>query len=128
MSGISQPKASMRTRLANGDYLTLTVWAGKTDPNAEVITVQIRHPEGDQWETTGRMAAYRTSDGTYSQLPERTPAPKPAQKSSAIVSICVFSFSHSISKYNLDLCKDDDVVDSGDNRDSEDFFLNDEGI
>jgi len=77
MSGTSQPKASMRTRLANGDYLTLTVWAGKTDPNAEVITVQIRHLEGDQWETTARMAAYRTSDGTYSQLPERAPATKP---------------------------------------------------
>ena len=78
MSGTSQPKASMRTKLPNGDFLTLTVWAGKTDPNAEVITVQIRHLQGDQWITTGRMAAYRTSDGTYSQLPERTPTPKPA--------------------------------------------------
>ena len=76
MSGTSQPKASMRTKLPNGDFLTLTVWAGKTDPNAEVITVQIRHPEGDQWITTGRMAAYRTSDGTYSQLPERNTSPK----------------------------------------------------
>jgi len=49
MSGTSQPKASMRTKLPNGDFLTLTVWAGKTDPNAEVITVQIRHLQGDQW-------------------------------------------------------------------------------
>jgi hypothetical protein len=34
----------------------------------------------------------------------------------------------SISKYNLDLCKDDDAVDSGDNWDTEDSFPNDEGI
>jgi hypothetical protein len=72
-----QPKASMRTKLPNGDFLTLTVWAGKTDPTAEVITVQIRHPEGDQWTTIGRIAAYRNSDGTYSQLPERPPTQKP---------------------------------------------------
>jgi len=67
----SQPKASMRTRLPNGDFLTLTVWSGKSDPMAEVITVQIRHLSGDRWETIGRLAAYRTADGRYSQLPER---------------------------------------------------------
>jgi len=71
MSVRSQPKASMRTRLPNGDFLTLTVWPGKSDPAAEVITVQIRHLSGDQWETIGRIAAYRTANGTYSQLPER---------------------------------------------------------
>jgi len=67
----SQPKASMRTRLPNGDFLTLTVWPGKTDPTAEVITVQIRRLSGDRWETVSRLAAYRTADGSYSQLPER---------------------------------------------------------
>ena len=67
----SQPKASIRTRLPNGDFLTLSVWPGKSDPTAEVITVQIRHLSGDQWETVGRLAAYRTADGSYSQLPER---------------------------------------------------------
>jgi len=61
----------MRTRLPNGDYLTLAVWQGKSDPTAEVITVQIRRLSGDQWETVGRLAAYRTADGSYSQLPER---------------------------------------------------------
>jgi len=66
-----QPKASMRTRLPNGDFLTLTVWPGKSDPTAEVITVQIRRLSGDRWETVGRLAAYRTVDGRYSQLPER---------------------------------------------------------
>jgi hypothetical protein len=67
----SQPKASFRIGLPNGDFLTLTVWPGKSDPMAEVITVQIRHRSGDLWETTGRLAAYRTADGSYSQLPER---------------------------------------------------------
>ena len=71
MSARSQPKVSMRTRLPDGDYLTLAVWQGKSDPTAEVITVQIRRLSGDQWETVGRLAAYRTSDGNYSQLPER---------------------------------------------------------
>ena len=71
MSVPSQPKASFRNRLDNGDFLTLTVWAGKADPNAEVITVQIRHLNGDIWGTVGRLAAYRTSEGNYSQLPER---------------------------------------------------------
>ena len=67
----SQPKASMRTRLPNGDFLTLSVWPGKSDPTSEVITVQIRHLSGERWETVGRLAAYRTADGSYSQLPER---------------------------------------------------------
>jgi hypothetical protein len=63
----------MRTRLPNGDYLSLAVWQGKSDPAAEVITVQIRRLQGDRWETVGRLAAYRTADGNYSQLPERSP-------------------------------------------------------
>jgi hypothetical protein len=70
MSTPSQPKTSFRTRLQNGDFLTLTVWAGKKDPTAEVITVQIRHLSGEQWETVGRLAAYRTADGNYTQLPD----------------------------------------------------------
>ncbi len=71
MSAPSHPKAGFRNRLDNGDFLSLTVWAGKSDPNAEVITVQIRRLNGDVWETVGRLAAYRTADGNYSQLPER---------------------------------------------------------
>lgn len=69
----SQPKASMRTRMENGDFLNLTVWPGKKDPTAEVITVQIRRLVSDQWQTVGKLAAYRTADGRYSQLPERPP-------------------------------------------------------
>jgi len=59
MSVPSHPKDSFRNRLDNGDFLSLTVWAGKSDPNAEVITVQIRRLNGDIWETVGRLAAYR---------------------------------------------------------------------
>ena len=42
---------------------------------AEVLTIQIRGLTGDNWETVGRLAVYRTSDGDYSQLPERPSQP-----------------------------------------------------
>ncbi len=71
MLGKPQPKARMWTKLSNGDFLTLTVWPGKSDPKAEVITVEIRRPTGEGWKTVGRIAAYRTADGEYSKLPER---------------------------------------------------------
>jgi hypothetical protein len=71
LSSASQPKARFYTRLDERDFLGLTVWPGKTDPSAEVIVVQLRRRDGDKWETIGRLAVYRTSDGTYSKLPER---------------------------------------------------------
>jgi len=67
----AHPKAHFSIRLPNGDYLNLNIWPGKKDPTAEVLTIQIRHLESDNWETVGRLAVYRTSDGDYSQLPER---------------------------------------------------------
>jgi hypothetical protein len=73
----SYPKFKFSNRLPNGDYLTLSVWPGKKDPTAEVLTIQIRRMEGDEWMTAGRLAIYRTQDGTYSQLPDR-----PAQTNS----------------------------------------------
>ena len=71
MSGKPQPKARFSNRMPNGDFLSLTVWAGKSDPAAEVLTVQVRHRSEDRWETVGRLAVYRTAEGLYSQLPER---------------------------------------------------------
>lgn len=65
------PKARFSAILPNGDYLNLAVWQGKKDPSAEVLTVQIRHKEGETWQTIGRLAVYRTSEGVYSKLPER---------------------------------------------------------
>jgi hypothetical protein len=73
------PKARFSTKLASGDFLGITIWPGKTDPSAEVVTVQIRHPTGDGWETTARIALYRTADGKYSLLPER-PATRSSEK------------------------------------------------
>ena len=67
----SYPKARFSNRLPNGDYLTLSVWPGKKDPTAEVLTIQIRRLNKDTWETVGRLAVYRTGKGDYSQLPER---------------------------------------------------------
>jgi len=67
-------KARFSTRLPNGDFLGITVWPGKSDPNAEVLTVQVRHQTGQDWETVGKLAVYRTSDGRFSLLPERTQA------------------------------------------------------
>jgi hypothetical protein len=67
----SQPKARFHMRLSEQDYLNLTVWFGKADPSAEVIVAQIRRNDGENWETVGRLAVYRASDGSYTQLPER---------------------------------------------------------
>jgi hypothetical protein len=71
LNSTSHPKARFYTRLSERDYLGISVWLGKTDPTAEVIVVQLRRRDGDDWETVGRLAVYRTSDGAYSQLPER---------------------------------------------------------
>lgn len=71
MSRRSQPKARFYARINEKDFLGLTVWYGKTDPSAEVIVVQLRRREGDNWETVGRLAVYRSPDGRYSKLPER---------------------------------------------------------
>jgi hypothetical protein len=68
----SQPKARFHMRINEQDYLNLTVWPGKADPSAEVIVAQVRRNEGEKWETVARLAAYRASDGSYTQLPERT--------------------------------------------------------
>lgn len=72
MSG-RQPKARFSTRLPDGNFLSLAVWSGKSDPSAEVLTIQIRSLKDQIWETVGRLAVYRTSDGQYSMLPERSP-------------------------------------------------------
>jgi hypothetical protein len=77
-------KARYSTKMPNGDFLSLTVWPGKTDPSAEVVTVQVRRQSAEGWETVGRLAVYRTSDGRYALLPERQqpatgPRPEPVE-------------------------------------------------
>lgn len=71
MSTTSQPKARFYNRVGENDFLGVTVWRGKTDPDAEVIVAQIRRRSGENWETIGRLAIYRSSDGTFTKLPER---------------------------------------------------------
>ena len=72
MSSRSQPKARFHKRINKQDYLNLTVWAGKADPKAEVIVMQIRRNIEDNWETIDRLAVYRSPEGSYSRLPERS--------------------------------------------------------
>ena len=71
MSSTSVPKARFYTRINENDFLGITVWPGKKEPSAEVIVVQIRRRGGDDWETVGRLAVYRTPNGEYSKLPDR---------------------------------------------------------
>ena len=83
MTEKQMPKARFSTRLPNGDSLGITIWQGKSDPTAEVVSVQIRHQTGDTWETTARIAIYRTSDGKYTLLPER-PVTKSSEKAETV--------------------------------------------
>jgi hypothetical protein len=71
--GMSKPtyKARFSRRTMEGDFLNVTVWPGKSDPTAEVIVTQIRRQKEGQWETIARLALYRTSEGSYNELPER---------------------------------------------------------
>jgi len=66
-----QPIARFYTRINDQDFLGITVWQGKTDPTAEIIVAQVRRRSGDDWETIGRLALYRTREGTYSRLPDK---------------------------------------------------------
>lgn len=79
LSQKSQPKFRSIKKLDSGDYLSLAVWPGKSNPEDEVISVQVRRmmTDGD-WKTVGRLAVYRTKDGAYSQLPESKGAEKQA--------------------------------------------------
>ena len=67
----SYPKARFSTKLSTGEFLNLSVWQGKSDPKSEVIRVEIRKLEKDTWESVARIAVYRSSEGNYSQLPDR---------------------------------------------------------
>ncbi|MCJ7613351.1 hypothetical protein MUO71_01100 [Candidatus Bathyarchaeota archaeon] len=67
----SQPKARFHIRINEQDYLNLTVWPGKADPAAKVIVAQLRRNVGENWETVGRLAVYRSPDGSYSKLPDK---------------------------------------------------------
>ena len=73
MSQRSQPKFRVSKRVDNGDFLTLAVWPGKSNPEDEVISVQLRKYQGE-WKTAARIAIYRSKNGIYSELPESAKA------------------------------------------------------
>ena len=75
MSEKARPKYSFSKKLGGGEFLNVAVWPGKSDPAAEVVSVQLRRYDGD-WKTLGRVALYRTRDGVYSELPEKTSTPQ----------------------------------------------------
>ena len=68
---LPRPKASFRLRLSEEQFLSVSIFPTKKDPTAEVISVQVRRPIGDNWETVGKIALYRSPEGNYSQLPDR---------------------------------------------------------
>ncbi len=74
MSEKARPKFSFSRKFGGGEFLNVAVWPGKSDPENEVVSVQLRKFDGD-WKTLARMALYRTKEGTYSELPEKTSTP-----------------------------------------------------
>jgi len=68
----TRPKFSFSRKLGSGEFLNVAVWPGRSNPEDEVVSIQLRKFDGD-WKTRTRVALYRTKDGTYSELPERTP-------------------------------------------------------
>lgn len=73
MSERAQPKFRVSKRMDNGEFLTLAIWPGKSNPEDEVINVQVRKLEGE-WKTAAKLAVYRTKSGNYSELPETAKA------------------------------------------------------
>ena len=71
MSEKTRPKYSFSKKLGGGEFLNVAVWPGRSNPEDEVLSVQLRRFDGD-WKTLGKLALYRTREGTYSELPERT--------------------------------------------------------
>ncbi len=69
MSERSRPKFRVSKRMDNGEFLSLAVWPGRSNPEDEVVNVQVRKFEGE-WKTAAKLAVYRTKSGTYSELPE----------------------------------------------------------
>ena len=68
---MAKPKGRFYSRLPNGNFLNVTIWPGKSDPEAEIIVSEVRRYRSDsKWETISRLAIYRSPSGRYNQLPE----------------------------------------------------------
>jgi hypothetical protein len=70
----ARPKFSFSKKLGGGEFLNVAVWPGKSNPEEEVVSVQLRKYDGD-WKTLGRIAIYRAKEGIYTELPEKNANP-----------------------------------------------------
>ncbi len=70
MSQKSRPRYSFSKKLGGGEFLNIAIWPGMSNPEDEVVSVQLRKFDG-AWKTVTRIALYRTKEGAYSELPER---------------------------------------------------------
>lgn len=69
---MAKPKGRFYSRLPNGDFLNVTIWPGKSDPEAEIVVAEVRRYNSDSdWETISRLAIYRSPSGKFDQLPEK---------------------------------------------------------
>ena len=68
-------KGRFYARLPDGDFLNMTVWKGRSVPNSEVIVVQVRRPRDKGWTNLCRLAVFRSPEGRYKQLPEKSGTP-----------------------------------------------------
>ncbi len=75
MSEKSRPKYSFSKKIEQGEFLNVAVWPGKSNPEDEVVSIQIRKFDVS-WSTVSRLALYRTKEGAYSELPEKANSPK----------------------------------------------------
>ncbi|MCL4344004.1 MAG: hypothetical protein JRN10_01990 [Nitrososphaerota archaeon] len=66
------PKAKFSKKVAENDFLSISVWKGKTHPEDEIIRIQLRRWDGVQWKTEYEMSLYRTQSGQYAELKPRT--------------------------------------------------------
>ncbi len=68
----NRPKYSFSKKIEQGKFLNVAVWPGRSNPEDEVVSIQLRRFDGN-WTTEGRIALYRTKEGAYSELPEGPP-------------------------------------------------------
>ena len=69
---MSRPKESFRIPLEDNRFLSISIFQTRNDPNAEVIVAQISQIVDGEWKNIARLAVYRSSEGEYRQLPNRT--------------------------------------------------------
>jgi hypothetical protein len=55
MSEKSRPKYSFSKKVGDGEFLNVAVWPGRSNPEEEVVSIQLRKFDGT-WKTLGRLA------------------------------------------------------------------------